>query len=263
MLFRIDPRPYEAALRQAEANALRDRGGARPGALAGHALPGAAARRTSSPRRRTRRSAPTPRPPRRPRKASQAALENARLNLEYCTIRSPLDGYVGKVLLQAGNLVKANDVNPLVVINQVRPIYVNFAVPEQTLPEVRKYMAQGPLAVEVMPPEPQQPRPRGRLIFIDNAVDPSTGTIRLRAQFDNADAALWPGPVRERQRAALRAAPTHIVVPSSAVQTGPDGQYVYVVRRGLTRRRAQDQRAAHRRRARHRGAGAGRKASAS
>src|SRR5207237_437276 len=126
-------------------------------------------------------------------KASQAALENARLNVEYCTIRSTLDGFVGRVLLQAGNLVKADDVNPLVVINQVRPIYVNFAVPEQTLPEVRQYMAKGALAVEVVPPEPQQPRPSGRLIFIDNAVDPSTGTIRVRAQFDNADAALWPG----------------------------------------------------------------------
>src|SRR4030095_8388421 len=116
--------------------------------------------------------------------------------LEYCTIRSALDGYVGRVLLQAGNMVRANDVNPLLVINQVRPIYVNFAVPEQNLPDLRQYMAKGTLAVEVPPPESQQARPSGRLIFIDNAVDPSTGTIRLRAQFDNADAALWPGQLR-------------------------------------------------------------------
>src|SRR3954471_12220324 len=140
VLFRIDPRPYEAALRQAEANALRD----------------AAARdqARSQDRRyqelleknfvskeayaQIRTNAATAEAT---AKASEAALEQARLNLEYCTIRSPLDGFVGKVLLQAGNLVKANDVNPLVVINQVRPIYVNFAVPEQTLPEVRKRMA--------------------------------------------------------------------------------------------------------------------------
>jgi multidrug efflux system membrane fusion protein len=227
VLFRIDPRPYEAALRQAEANALRD----------------ATARDQARSQERRyqelldknfiskeayaqiRTNAATAEAT---AKASQAALENARLNIEYCTIRSSLDGYVGRVLLQAGNLVKANDVNPLVVINQVRPIYVNFAIPEQTLPAVRHYMAQGPVSVEVVPTEPQQPRPRGRLIFIDNAVDPSTGTIRLRAQFDNADAALWPGQF-VNVSVRLYEQPDALVVPSTAVQTGPEGQYVYVV----------------------------------
>jgi len=132
------------------------------------------------------------------------------------------------VLLQAGNLVKANDVNPLLVINQVRPVYVNFAVPEQNLPEVRKYMAGGPLMVEVLPTDAGQKRVEGQLIFIDNAVDPATGTIRLRAQFDNADAALWPGQfvnvsVRLYEQADA------LIVPSQAVQSGPDGQYVYIV----------------------------------
>src|SRR5260370_7652648 len=89
-------------------------------------------------------------------------------------------------------MVGANDAKALVVINQVRPIYVNFAVPEQNLPEVRKYRAAGPLAVETLP-DPGAPPIRGELIFVDNAVDPSTGTIRLRAQFENPDAALWPG----------------------------------------------------------------------
>ncbi len=161
-------------------------------------------------------------------KASQAALENASLNLEYCTIRSPLDGYVGKVLLQAGNLVRANDVNPLVVINQVRPIYINFALPEQNLPEVRRFQAMSKLAVEALSSDPAQQPTQGRLIFIDNAVDPSTGTIRLRAQFENADAALWPGQfvnvsVRLYEQADA------LIVPAQAVQTGPEGQYVYVV----------------------------------
>src|SRR5882724_5947388 len=89
-------------------------------------------------------------------------------------------------------MVRANDASPLAVINQVRPIYVNFAVPEQSLPEVRKYRAAGPLAVETLP-DPAAAPVRGELIFVDNAVDPSTGTIRLRARFTNADAALWPG----------------------------------------------------------------------
>jgi membrane fusion protein, multidrug efflux system len=232
VLFRIDARPYDAALRQAEANALRD----------------AAARdqARSQDRRyqelleknfvskeayaQIRTNAATAEAT---AKASQAALENARLNVEYCTIRSPLDGFVGRVLLQAGNMVRANDTNPLVVINQVRPIYVNFAVPEQNLPEVRQYMAKGPLSVEVVPPDTQQAPPGGRLIFIDNAVDPSTGTIRLRAQFDNTDLALWPGQfVNVRLRLYEQA--DALVVPATAVQTGPEGQYIYVVGDDMT-----------------------------
>jgi membrane fusion protein, multidrug efflux system len=227
VLFRIDPRPFQAALRQAEANALRDT------AARDHAQ--------SQEKRylelleknfiskdayaQIRTNAATAEAT---AKASQAGLENARLNLDYCTIRSPLDGYVGRVLLQAGNMVRANDVNPLLVINQVRPIYVNFAVPEQNLPEVRQYMAKGPLTVEVTPAESQPSRPSGRLIFIDNAVDPSTGTIRLRAQFDNADAALWPGQFVNVSLRLYEQAEA-LVIPSTAVQTGPDGQYVYVV----------------------------------
>jgi membrane fusion protein, multidrug efflux system len=222
VLFRIDPRPYQAALRQAEANALRD---------------SAARNQARSQDRRyqelleknfvskeayaqIRTNAETADATAR---ASQAALENTRLNLEYCTIRSPLDGFVGKVLLQAGNMVRANDANPLVVINQVRPIYVNFALPEQSLAEVRKYQGRGPLAVEVA-----EPAARGQLIFIDNAVDPSTGTIRLRAQFDNDDAQLWPGQF-VNVSVRLYDQNDALLVPAQAVQTGPDGQYVYVV----------------------------------
>ena len=232
VLFRIDPRPYEAALRQAEANALRDR---------------AARDHMASQEKRyqelldknfiskdayaqIRTNAATAEAT---AKASQAALENARLNLEYCTIRSPLEGYVGRVLLQAGNLVRATDPNPLVVINQVRPIYVNFGIPEQHLPEVRRYMAAGPLAVEVIPVDPQQAAPRGTLIFIDNAVDPSTGTIRLRAQFDNADAGLWPGQFVNVSLRLYEQADA-LVVPATAVQTGPEGQYVYVIGDDMT-----------------------------
>ena len=227
VLFRIDPRPYQAALRQAEANALRDKA-ARDQALS-------QAKRyqelldknfiSKEAYAQIRTNAETAEAT---AKASQAALENARLNIEYCTISSPLDGYVGKVLLQAGNLVKANDVSSLVVINQVRPIYVNFSVPEQNLPEVRKYMGMGTLNVEVVPPDPSAPRVVGQLIFVDNAVDPTTGTIKLRAQFENREAALWPGQfvnVSLRLYEQVDA----ITIPSTAVQTGPDGQYVYVI----------------------------------
>jgi len=232
VLFRIDARPYEAALRQAEANALRDaaaRDQARSQAKRYQELleknfiskEAYAQIRTNAETAEATAG------------ASRAALENARLNVEYCVIRSTLDGFVGRTLLQAGNLVKANDVNPLLVINQVRPIYVNFAVPEQNLPEVRKYMAHGPLAAEVIPADAQQKHPIGTLIFVDNAVDQSTGTIRLRAQFDNQEAVLWPGQfVNIMLR--LFEQPDALVVPSQAVQTGPDGQYVYVVSDDLT-----------------------------
>ena len=227
VLFRIDPRPYEAALRQAEANALRDVAARNQARSQDKRYQDLLEKNFVSKEAyaQIRTNAETAEAV---AKASQAALENARLNLEYCTIHSPLDGYVGKVLLQAGNLVKANDVSPLVVINQVRPIYVNFALPEQNLPEVRKFQALGKLAVEALPSAPQQQPTQGQLIFIDNAVDPSTGTIRLRGQFENADAALWPGQfvnvsVRLYEQAGA------LIVPAQAVQTGPEGQYVYVV----------------------------------
>jgi multidrug efflux system membrane fusion protein len=226
-LFRIDPRPFEAALRQAEANALRD--------AAARDQAQSQARRyqelldknfvSKEAYAQIRTNAQTAEAV---AKASEAALESAHLNLEYTTIGSPLEGYVGKVLLQAGNLVRANDPNPLVVINQVRPIYVSFALPEQNLPEVRKYMAAGPLAVEVLPPEERGARAQGRLVFVDNAVDPSTGTIRMRAQFANEDAALWPGQfVNVSLR--LYEQKDALLIPAQAVQTGPEGQYVYVV----------------------------------
>ena len=226
VLFRIDPRPYGAALRQAEANALRDaaaRDQARSQEKRYQELLDknfVSKEAYAQIRTNAETAAATAR-------ASQAALENARLNFEYCTITSPLDGYVGKVFLQAGNMVRANDANPLVVINQVRPIYVNFAVPERSLPEVRKYRAAGPLTVETLP-DPGLPPAQGKLIFVDNAVDPSTGTIRLRAEFANADAALWPGQfvnVSLRLTEQVDA----LLVPSTAVQNGPAGQYVYVV----------------------------------
>jgi multidrug efflux system membrane fusion protein len=227
VLFRIDPRPYEAALRQAEANALRDSAARNQARSQAERYKELLSKNfvSKDAYAQFRTNAETAEAV---AKASRAALENARLNLEYCTIRSPLDGFVGKVLLQAGNLVKANDVNPLVVINQVKPIYVNFSVPEQNLPEVRKYMAQGPLRVNVVSADATLAGVSGRLIFIDNAVDPSTGTIRLRAQFDNTNAELWPGQF-VNVSVLLYEQPDAIVIPAQAVQNGPEGQYVYVV----------------------------------
>jgi multidrug efflux system membrane fusion protein len=227
VLFRLDARPFEAALRQAEANLARD--------LASRERARSQERRykdlldknfvSQDGYAQFRTNAETAEAV---LKASQAAVETARLNLDYCTIRSPIDGYVGKVLLQAGNLVKANDTLSLVVINQVKPIYASFAVPEQQLGEIRRRMADGPLAVTVVEPETQKPLATGQLAYIDNAVDASTGTIKLRAVFDNADLALWPGQF-VNVRLKLYEQKNAIVVPSAAVQTGPQGEYVFVI----------------------------------
>lgn len=161
-------------------------------------------------------------------RADRAAVDNARVQLGFTTIRAPLAGRTGKMLLQPGNLVKANDTDALVVINQIRPIHVSFSVPEQHLEAIRQGLATGPLAVAAAPPGGQGAPAAGRLAFVDNAVDPATGTIRLKAVFDNADLALWPGEFLQVSL-VLREQPGALVVPAAAVQSGPKGQYVFVV----------------------------------
>jgi membrane fusion protein, multidrug efflux system len=233
VLFRIDPRPFDAALKQAEANALRD-AAARDQARSQERRYKELLEKNFVSKEAYAQIATNAQTAEATAKASQAALESARINLDYCTIASPIDGFVGKVLLQVGNLVKANDVNALVLINQVRPIYVSFAVPEQQLANIRRYMTASPLEVTVSTSDARHELlATGRLVFIDNAVDPSTGTIKLRAGFDNRDLALWPGQfvttnlkLYEQQNA--------IVVPATAVQTGPKGEFVFVFRPDAT-----------------------------
>jgi membrane fusion protein, multidrug efflux system len=227
VLFKIDPRPFEAALRQAEANHLRDVAQSEQARSQEKRYQELLQKNFVSKEAyaQIRTNADTAEAV---ALASRAAVDNARLNLEYCTIRSPIEGYSGKIQIQMGNLVRANDANPLIVINQVHPIYVNFSLPENRLGEVRKYMAAGPLPVAALAPGSDKVAAAGTLIFVDNAVDPTTGTIRLRARFPNKENALWPGQfvnvvVRLFEQADA------IVIPSQAVQTGPEGQYVYVV----------------------------------
>lgn len=232
VLFRIDPRPFEASLKQAEANAMRD-AAARDQARSQEKRYQELLQKNFVSKEAYAQIATNAQTAEATARASQAALENAKLNLEYCTIASPIDGFVGKVLLQVGNLVKANDVNALVVINQVRPVYVSFAIPEQVLPTVRAKMGKNGLPVEVMLSGETKPLTQGRLVFVDNAVDPSTGTIRMKAQFDNKDAALWPG---QFVNVSVRLAEQDdaVVIPSRAIATGPSGQYVYVIKDDLT-----------------------------
>jgi membrane fusion protein, multidrug efflux system len=165
-------------------------------------------------------------------RADKAAVENAKLSLAYCSIRSPVDGRTGSLMVNQGNLIKANDV-PLVVINQISPIYVNIPIPERDLSQIKKYMSAGKLAVEAVIPSDGEKSETGFVSFVDNAVDRSTGTIRLKATFANQERRLWPGQfVQVVLTLAMQQNAT--VVPAQAVQAGQSGQYVFVVKPDLS-----------------------------
>jgi len=167
-------------------------------------------------------------------RADEAALENARVQLGYATIRSPIDGRTGSLQLHEGNVVRSAGTSDtsLLTINQIQPIYVSFTVPQQQLPAINRYMAEGKLKVEALPAGETKPEV-GVVTFTDNAVDPTTGTIRLKATFDNSGKRLWPGQfVNVALTLATQA--DAIVVPAQAVQTGPQGTYVFVVKADST-----------------------------
>lgn len=228
LLFTIDRRPFDAALQQAEANLARDKAqatNARQQAQRYEKLyqEGVASREQYDQLQTSADAGDAA------VRADEAAVAYAKLQLQYCFIYSPIDGRTGSLMVHVGNLVKANDVPILLVINQIHPIYVDFSVPEDTLAEVKKYMAAGPLKVRaIIPDDPQHPE-QGLLSFVDNAVDNTTGTIKLKGTFPNAGRRLWPGQfvnvilTLAEQRDA-------IVVPSQAVQNGQEGQYVFVVK---------------------------------
>jgi multidrug efflux system membrane fusion protein len=164
-------------------------------------------------------------------RADEAVVETARLNLGYTTIRAPMEGRTGNLMLPAGNVVKANEDNPMVVIAQVHPIYVSFAVPQLHLDAIKTHRAAGPLAVRATPPG-GAPAATGRLTFVNNTVDPTTGTIQLKGTFENAANALWPGQYVEV--VLTLTTESAVVVPSQAVQPGQQGPYVFVVKPDLT-----------------------------
>src|SRR6266568_2276873 len=164
--------------------------------------------------------------------ADQAALDRAKLQLEYCTIRSPIDGRTGHLIVKQGNVIKANDVD-LVTINQLRPIYVTFAIPEAGLPAIKSHMASEKVAVRAYPEGGESTVETGTLTFVENAVDSTTGTIRLKALFENAETKLWPGEF-VRVVVRLNESADSIVVPVAAVQTGQDGKFVFVVKPDMT-----------------------------
>jgi multidrug efflux system membrane fusion protein len=232
VLFQLDQRPFQAALQQAQANVERDKAQLErartqrdrykdllqknfvsPDAYAQFVTNAETAAATVA--------------------GSQAAVETSRLQLEYATIRAPISGRSGKIAIQAGNVIKANDTGPLVVLNQVAPVYLNFAVPEQYLGPIRKYMAEGKLGVEASLPSSATAVASGEVAFVENTIDAATGTVKVRAVFPNKDRALWPGQFVIAS-VTLRELHDAIVVPSQAVQTGPKGTFVFVVKPDMT-----------------------------
>jgi multidrug efflux system membrane fusion protein len=227
LLFSIDPSTFKATLAQAEANLARDK------ALAENAEQeleryGDLVKRGIIPQEQYDTARSTAASYEAAMRADQATIDNANLQLSYCSIRAPISGRTGALLVHAGNLVKPNDV-PLVVINQVSPIYVSFAVPEAQLPQIKEYRSAGTLHVRATIPNDDTAPADGRISFVDNAVDPTTGTIKLKGTFTNNDHRLWPGQFVNIVL-TLTTQPDAIVVPSQAIQTGQQGQYVFVVK---------------------------------
>ncbi len=231
LLFQIDPRPYEAALKQAEATLARDAAQAKNAEEQAKRYEILVQKdyvsRDQYDQLRANADALAATV-----EADKANVENSRLQLAYCTIRSPISGRVGSVLINKGSVVKANDL-VMLTINQMMPIYVTFSVPEQNLSDIKKYMAKGKLKVGAIIPGEEQRPAQGVLTFINNAVDMTTGTIQLKGTFDNSDRRLWPGQF-VNVLLTLTTQRNAVVMPSAALQAGQQGQYVFVIKPDLT-----------------------------
>jgi membrane fusion protein, multidrug efflux system len=227
LLFRIDPRPFQAALHASQAQLARDSSQAIYAAMQAQRYADLSEKdfvtREQYEQARTQaemlKSA---------LKVDQAAIEQARLNLGYTSVTAPISGRTGAILVKRGNVVSANGPS-MVVINQMKPIRVSFAIPGTELPQVQKWAAKGELEVQVNPSRNSDDQHLlGKLAFLDNAVDASTGTVTLKAEFSNENDQLWPGQFVDAEL-VLTVEKEALTVPTSAVVTGQDGTFVYVV----------------------------------
>ena len=227
LLFRIDPRPAEAALKQAQAAQAKDEATLAQARSQVNRYAAIAAKGYISADQmeqyRTNAEAAAAAV-----KVDQANVAAAKVTLGYTEIHSPIAGRIGRILIQPGNLVKANDTTPLVVINQIEPIYVSFALPGAQLGPVLVAQNASPLAVQAAVTGVAHPV-EGKVAFVDNAVDTTTGTVKLRASFGNTEHLLWPGQLVSANL-TLGVDRAAVVVPDRVVQNGPDGTYVFVVK---------------------------------
>jgi multidrug efflux system membrane fusion protein len=228
VLFTLDRRPLEAALQTAEGNLARDVAQAANAATSARRYEDLLSRGIAT-RQQVDESATTAKALEATILADEGALANAKVQLQYATIVAPIQGRTGQLRVNPGNLVRANDTTPLVTINQISPIHVAFGLPEGRLDDLRSYLAKGTLHVEAMAPGASEAGSPGKITFIDNQVDPTTGMITVKVEFDNRDHRLWPGRF-VNVLVTLAADPNAIVVPAVAVQSGQQGDYVFVVK---------------------------------
>jgi multidrug efflux system membrane fusion protein len=226
-LFMIDPRPYQAALQQAQANLARDEAQLK-NAESQASRYADLVKKDYVTKEEYEKFTSAAAAARAVVDSDRAAVENTRLQLSYCDIRSPMSGRTGSLQVHVGNIVHPNDSTPLVTINQISPVYVQFAVPETQLGQLR---ARGPSNVPViaMSQDGSQSLATGKLSFMNNEVDASTGTITLKGTFTNENRSLWPGQF-VTVAVTLQERPNAITIPPQAIQTGQRGQFVYVVR---------------------------------
>jgi multidrug efflux system membrane fusion protein len=226
ILFQLDPRPFESALRQAEATLARDEANAASAQRDADRYKTLAEKdyvtKSQADQQVSAAAALTATV-----EASRAAVENAKINLGYATIRSPLAGRTGRLLVKQGNLVKANT-DPLVVINTLHPVLVRFPVAQRDFPALQRRFAKGDVPVHVTTADSGRVAEAGLLAFLDNAVDSLTGTVTAKARFQNQVNALWPGEY-VRVSVELDVQPNAIAVPTRAVLAGQDSNYVFVV----------------------------------
>lgn len=232
ILFQIDPRPFQVQVAQAEANLAKDQASLNTAASAlkrnTALLPQGFVAKQDYVTLQNNVAALTATV-----KADQATVDNAKLQLSYATIAAPIAGKTGSLLVKVGNIVKASNTNPLVIINQISPIYVAFTLPQEKLPYIQAEVAAGTVPVYVADKLQPDTLLQGNLGFIDNTVDATTGTIQMKATFPNKDLKLWPGQfvnVKIPQINLKKA----MLVPTAAVQAGPNGNYVYVVNNNNT-----------------------------
>lgn len=228
LLFQIDPRPYQAALEQAQAAKQKDEaqlGAAQLDLQRYSKLLGTGFQTRQSYDQQRAQVATL----QAALKGDQAQIDLAALNLGYAEIRSPIDGRLGARLVDVGNLVRATDNTVLVTITELKPIFVSFTLPQNTLDEIRRYQQLAPLAVRAYSGDGNTLLSQGKLTLIDNSIDQSTGTIHLKARFENQDERLWPGEF-VNLRVVVRVRPQVATVPSQTVQQGPDGHYVYIIK---------------------------------
>lgn len=229
LLALIDPRPYEVALSQAQAQLFKDQASLRDARLNYQRYKDLLQQSGAMSQQQVDTQLATADQVEGAVRADQAQVDNAKLNLVYCHITAPISGRIGIRLVDRGNMVHASDANPLLVITQLQPITALFTLPEDNLPAVARRMAQGTLTVDAYSRDDQTKLATGKLLTIDNTIDQSTGTGRLKAVFENKESTLWPNQF-VNIRLLLETRKDGIVVPAAAIQRGPQGSFLYAVK---------------------------------